>query len=84
MSETQGISGAGAEIGHSGKSLVSVFQEFSYGIDKTGRGARHRAIVLWSLDSFLIFPNFLSLKVVRQLGFTMFINNNNRTSFNLW
>ena len=88
ISETNKISETKTEIGHSGASLISVFQEFSSSIGKTGGGAGRWAIILWGLDSFLMFPNFLSLKVVRQLVrqliFTMFINNNNHTSFNLW
>ena len=52
-----------------GKGLISVFQGFSASIGKAfilaggGGGAGRWAIILWGLDTFLIFPNFLSLKL---------------------
>ena len=46
ISETNKISDTKAEIGHNGKSLISVFQEFSSSINKTDRGTRHWAIIL--------------------------------------
>ena len=56
-------------IAHNGKSLISIFQEFSSSIDKTfilGGGAGHWAIILCSLDSLLIFPNFLRSEVLSR------------------
>ena len=48
-----------------GEELISVFQEFSASVGGTfilvGWDG-HWAIILWGLDSFLMFPNFLSLK----------------------
>ena len=50
------------------KSLISVFQDFFASINKAfglvgmgdGRGGGRRwAIILWGLDTFLMFPNFL-------------------------
>ena len=38
ISETNKISETKTEIGHSGASLISVFQEFSSSIGKTGGG----------------------------------------------
>ena len=46
ISETNKISETKAEIGHNGKSLISVFQEFSSSINKTDGGTRHWAIIL--------------------------------------
>ena len=51
-------------MAHSGKVLVSVFQEFSAGFVKAGGGglcggAGRWVIIPWGLDTFLIFPNFL-------------------------
>ena len=52
-----------------------------------GGGAGGWAIIVWGLDSFLMFLNFLRSSVVRQLVrqlvYPMFISNN-RTSFHLW
>ena len=45
--------------------LVSVFHEFSAGIGETfilAGGTGRWAIILWGLDTFLMFPNFVSLK----------------------
>ena len=42
--------------------LISGFQEFSASINKAfifAVGVGHWAIILWGLDNFLIFPNFL-------------------------
>ena len=41
ISKTNKISETKIEIGHNGKSLISVFQEFSSSINKTGRETRH-------------------------------------------
>ena len=71
---------------HYGKSLLSVFQEFFDGIDKffmfVGKLCARLSIILWSIDNFLIFPNFRR-QLVRQHLYTMFISNN-RASFHLW
>ena len=51
-----------------------------------GGGAGRWAIILWGLDTFLIFPNFpkiLVRQLVRQLVYTMFVSNN-RPSLHLW
>ena len=44
-------------------------------------------IILWGLDTFVRFPNFLKSwvvrQLVRQLVYTVFISNN-RASFHLW
>ena len=45
-----------------GKSLISVFQKFFAAINKIfilEGGTGHWAIILWGLDTFLLFPNFL-------------------------
>ena len=48
------------EIAHYGKSFISVFQEFSASINKTViLAGRLGTTILSSLDTFLIFPNFL-------------------------
>ena len=55
---------------HNGKSLISVFREFSASINfsaggnfhfgwETGHWAIVLAIILWGLGTFHIFPNFL-------------------------
>ena len=48
-------------VAHSGKSLISVFEEFSSSIDETiilAGGTGYWAIILWGLDSSLIVSNF--------------------------
>ena len=51
-------------MGHSGKGLLSVFQGFPASIGKAFALAGDWALGyhLGPLDTFLIFPNFLSLK----------------------
>ena len=47
-------------IAHYGKSLISTFQEIFASIDKIFiLAAAHCGIILWSLDTFLIFPKLL-------------------------
>ena len=56
-------------MGHSEISLISIFQEFSSNIHKAfilAGGAGRWAIVLWGLDRFLIFPNFLISQVLSR------------------
>ena len=65
-------------MGHSGISLISIFQEFSSNIHKAfvlagegggrggGVGAGRWAIVLWGLDRFLMFLNFLRFQVLSR------------------
>ena len=64
-------------MAHRGRGLIFVFQEFAASINKAfilagGLGAG-LSFILWGMDTFLIFPNFL----------TTFISNN-RVSFHLW
>ena len=58
---------------HSGKSLISVFQGFFASISgyfvsagEGGRGAWRWAFIQWSLDTFLMFPNFLKSQVLSR------------------
>ena len=77
-------------MAHSEKSLVSVFQEFSASINKAlilawgggggGGGAGCWTIILWGLDTFLIF---LHVQLMRQLIYITLISNN-RASLHLW
>ena len=55
-------------MGHSEISLISIFQEFSSNIHKAFilGGAGRWAIVLWGLDRFLIFTNFLISQVLSR------------------
>ena len=52
------------EMVHCGKSLISVFQRFFASISEIfiWRGTGRWAIILWVLDTFLIFPKYLSLE----------------------
>ena len=62
---------------HNGKSLISVFQEFSASISKAfilvwrWGGAGHWAIIMSGLDTFLIFPNFLRSSVFKNKFITV-------------
>ena len=63
---------------HNGKSLISVFREFSASISKVfilvwtgGGGAGHWAVILSGLDTFLIFPNFLRSSVFKNKFITV-------------
>ena len=64
----RGVFGAGLVFvwnGAQGKGLIFVFREFSASIGKAfilvgGLGAG-LSFILWGMDTFLIFPNFVSL-----------------------
>ena len=80
------------EIGHSGKSLISLFQEFFASIDKAfilagGVGARLSFYEIQTVSRYFLISEDPKSQVVwqlvRQLVYTMFISNN-RTSFDLW
>ena len=62
-------------MAHSGKVLVSVFREFSAavvraggGVFAGGGGAGRWAIILWGLDTFLMFSNFLISKFLSRFA----------------
>ena len=51
-------------MGYLGLALVFVWGGFSAGVGGGGGGHGRSAIVLWGLDTFLIFPNFLGSYVL--------------------
>ena len=61
------------------KTFLLILMQFSFWQEDCG----HYTIILWGLDTFLIFPNFLGSyksqfvwQLMRQLIYTMFISNN--------
>ena len=56
-------------MAHRGKDLVAIFRDIFASAKKNfffGRGAGHWAIILWGLDTFLTFLNFLRSSVLSR------------------
>ena len=76
---------------HCGRGLIVIFRDFFASINKIFHfsvGSGDWAIILWVLDAFLIFPNFLRLWLKLfgkswDYSYIIFISNN-RASFHLW